>query len=1142
MKVLIISECSKKALATTRRVVDQFAMRIGRRTWCTEITEDALAVLRKMLKKNASKLTAVSCFWLKKNGENELLWIVGRRDFFSIDGYVSIKNDGDDMIIPNKDEDKWCFNGLIRECVSIAGLFHDFGKSSVMFQNRLRGHLLRNKSNQYITEPYRHEWVSALYFYEILKESRALNDLEFFSFLSSDQNLKDLDIINLENETSKHCEEPGRTPFNDINFEVSFNKTEFKYSMLIMWLILSHHRIPTQLKISDKKNTLDLFEKYNSFEKVIKSLTAEFITSYKDIKAIFCEIPCWKENFTIFNEKGKGKTSLLDSQLWIFKLNKASQGLVEKIQSNVYDFEPYQKNESLFFYIARMSLIIADHECSAENNNNEDLPSSINLYANTDAHKKLKQKLDNHCIQVSKYAKKLVSRITSIRNDLPSLSNGQRIFRKRTINKKFEWQNEAYDIAKHYKDEVRTRGFIGVNLASTGKGKTFANAKIMYGISEGRDFRLSICLGLRSLTKQTGKALIDKLDLEESEIAVITGELSNNEEISEEIESYNDELLDENLYVNYKGEINNILGKYLDRVNTKKISGIINAPILVSTVDTFVVGLESSRGAKHVVPSLRLLSSDVVLDEIDDYGINDLPAILRMIFLAASLGSNVLVSSATIPRILLNFIFQAYASGRLLFNRANKNEHREDQIVCGFFDEFGSKMELVGINESLTTEMGYSKLYNDFYNTRIDKLTKEIENNCSQLAQVIKIQDNLGRESPQSTMAQKVLESIKTLHEKHKIKSENFNRSYSIGIVRFANINPLVNTLKEIKKIIESEKDNSDEFEILYVAYHSRYPQILRSHIENKLDVLLNRKERDERNSEIENALCKTKCKNVAIVVFASPVAEVGRDHDYDWAIIEPSSMRSIIQMSGRVQRHRHKNIIEPNIHVLSKNFNCLKNEKICYCKPGFEDETLQVNVFDCKEHDLFVIAEVEKDINKITSIPRISDLNSYVPTNDMKKWFQFIELKSIALKFKKPNTKARGVNYQCFSCYWSEFMSLLHVVQDTSRFRNNDNNSRLEVFIRKYDDNKDEICFYNINRKGIFLDNDNFRYIDDSEFISCRFRNLFDIDEKDIINEKNCDSNQVSVIKYKNSNILCRYNKYVGIYYLLNQKGCVNG
>lgn len=40
-------------------------------------------------------------------------------------------------------------------------------------------------------------------------------------------------------------------------------------------------------------------------------------------------------------------------------------------------------------------------------------------------------------------------------------------------------------------------------------------------------------------------------------------------------------------------------------------------------------------------------------------------------------------------------------------------------------------------------------------------------------------------------------------------------------------------------------------------------------------------------------------------IVLASPVCEVGRDWDGDWALGEPSSLRALIQLAGRVQRHR---------------------------------------------------------------------------------------------------------------------------------------------------------------------------------------------------------------------------------------------
>jgi len=68
-------------------------------------------------------------------------------------------------------------------------------------------------------------------------------------------------------------------------------------------------------------------------------------------------------------------------------------------------------------------------------------------------------------------------------------------------------------------------------------------------------------------------------------------------------------------------------------------------------------------------------------------------------------------------------------------------------------------------------------------------------------------------------------------------------------------------------------------------------------------------------------------------------VAEVGRDHDYDWAIVEPSSMRSVIQLAGRVLRHRAHVPQCPNVGLLNQNYRSLINKPICFKRPGFEYE-----------------------------------------------------------------------------------------------------------------------------------------------------------------------------------------------------------
>ncbi len=46
MIVTFVSECEKKALNRTRRVLDAFANRIGSRSWQTVITQEGLKVVK----------------------------------------------------------------------------------------------------------------------------------------------------------------------------------------------------------------------------------------------------------------------------------------------------------------------------------------------------------------------------------------------------------------------------------------------------------------------------------------------------------------------------------------------------------------------------------------------------------------------------------------------------------------------------------------------------------------------------------------------------------------------------------------------------------------------------------------------------------------------------------------------------------------------------------------------------------------------------------------------------------------------------------------------------------------------------------------------------------------------------------------
>ncbi len=172
MNVLFVSQCSKRALIETRRILDQFAERKGSRTWQTSITQQGLITLRKMLRRTARRNTAVACHWIKMGNRAELLWIVGNIRKFNEVGTVPT-NATRRNILRSKDENLWHSIETIGLISSITGLFHDFGKINALFQNKL-------KNNERTSEPYRHEWISLRLFQAFVGE---LSDREWLEKL-----------------------------------------------------------------------------------------------------------------------------------------------------------------------------------------------------------------------------------------------------------------------------------------------------------------------------------------------------------------------------------------------------------------------------------------------------------------------------------------------------------------------------------------------------------------------------------------------------------------------------------------------------------------------------------------------------------------------------------------------------------------------------------------------------------------------------------------------------------------------------------------------------------------------------------------------------------------------------------------------
>jgi CRISPR-associated endonuclease/helicase Cas3 len=198
----------------------------------------------------------------------------------------------------------------------------------------------------------------------------------------------------------------------------------------------------------------------------------------------------------------------------------------------------------------------------------------------------------------------------------------------------------------------------------------------------------------------------------------------------------------------------------------------------------------------------------------------------------------------------------------------------------------------------------------------------------------------------------------------------------SFGVVRMANISPCVDLAKHLL-----EHQWPEDTQVRVMAYHSQQVLLLRSNQECHLDEVLKRKEKpDQQPQAFTNLIIRrhldqiknhdSDVKNVVFIVVATPVEEVGRDHDFDWAVIEPSSYRSIIQLAGRVHRHRKGKVEQPNISLLQYNWKGIRdyhlvNHKV-FNHPGFEDN-LKLN-----SHDLNQLVDVPAIANRLDAIPRI--------------------------------------------------------------------------------------------------------------------------------------------------------------------------
>ncbi|WP_118984464.1 type I-F CRISPR-associated helicase Cas3f [Photorhabdus sp. CRCIA-P01] len=990
MNILLVSQCNKRALTETRRILDQFAERKGDRTWQTAITLEGLNTLRKLLRKTARRNTAVACHWIKSGGQTELLWIVGNLRRFNSRGVVPTNTTQRD-VLKSQDENHWHSVEAISLLAAIAGLFHDFGKANVLFQQGLRG------KGRF--QPYRHEWISLRLFRAFVDKQ---NDKEWLTSLSQ------IDCGDEDKVLSRLVKDGIDSyvkPFANLS----------PLATTVAWLILSHHRLPVYPS----------YDSNYSNEPQLKYID-NWLTKYLE--------PSW--NSINMDKEGWSDQDKRDvwtfpngtpirSQTWRQKAQKFARRALQSTSLLQYG----DLNQRFTSHMSRLVLMLSDHHYSS-------LPATLgwqdisyDVFANTDRTTgKCKQRLDEHNIGVGQNALLLGRSLPHIRKTLPAISR-HKGFKQRSKDEKYRWQDQAFDVACALRERSVEQGFFGINMASTGCGKTFANARIMYGLSdEKQGCRFSIALGLRTLTLQTGDALRKKLHLEEDDLAVLIGSQAVKElhqlrqkELEPDVGSMSAEaLFAEHQYVSYDGSLDDgRLSHWLRKGKNKdnKLNKLLSAPVLVATIDHLIPATEGIRGGKQIAPMLRLLTSDLVLDEPDDFDINDLSALCRLVNWAGLLGSRVLLSSATLPPALIQVLFNAYRAGRQDYQLACGQPGAQVNICCAWFDEYETTQQ------DVVNAYQFQEQHNIFVNKRIGRLKKIVPLRKAELVPIIS--ESCEVNNVINTIAEVMHHSILKLHEEHH-QTHLSGKNVSIGLIRMANIDPLVAVAQRLLQI-----PSPQNVRIHYCVYHSQHPMAIRSHLEHRLDSTLTRYDEESlwQVTEIRKALEKMPEKHHIFVVIATSVAEVGRDHDYDWSIAEPSSMRSLIQLAGRIQRHRQKEPRMPNLHILAKNYKALTSTNLehpAYCRPGFESTSYRLT-----SHDLHELLEPYQ-YELVSALPRIKERDN---AGDSSPFENLVDLEHQRLWEELQGGSDNEHGY-CSALWWREQASWCAELQRHKPFR----------------------------------------------------------------------------------------------------------
>jgi CRISPR-associated endonuclease/helicase Cas3 len=818
---------------------------------------------------------------------------------------------------------------LLSYVAELSALFHDLGKATDGFQIKLRSIFNENdrKNKNVTTDPVRHELLSVFIAAEFFADVQAKgwhhfsNPLEVAHWFRANATVglskRRSEYLNLRDVRAKK----GRVSLKGASepFEMArFEKDTLSAS--ILWLVLTHHRLPVvgafRGDVTETTNPrLRIIQKQESGLNLTASVSGYVNTDYLDRVDRF---------FTISNVDAPGLP--WNNMDWCRRVSRIID-CIDRSRAAAPDIRFDQPSSWVtgMMYLARPAVVFGDHRSSSRKERGDSRSDSPGVFANTMgtiAEPWLADRLDHHLIKTewdtSKYFNVLFREGVDPLKKLPRIDpkNISGDLKYNNAPEPYTWQNHLDTAAR----ETEGRPCLSIIMAQTGTGKTRGCIKLASALSE-KGLRCTVGLGLRTLADQTYRDYLEyPISLPKEGVGRMIGNfypLGQHEEQSlgtGATESDGDTALLES-----QGSWEALTGA---RIFSGRRKALLIKPVTAMTIDNIIKAVTVKSGIDtHIL--MHLMHSDLIVDEIDNFSPADLSFVTVLVHIMGFYGRKVVLATATMNQVTVKAMGQAYAAG------IKKRQ--------SFFTTPEPKLALI------KSSAPYYQV-SDLDTTCVDAYKRFIEDNKGEARNTrhrSRIFAAVRRGGSFFQLARSMRHRIDLLSKSHYEEVDGLQ--YSTGFVR-------MNTVKSAQRLAIwlSQSGMSDDAHVEIVCYHSKTTGFERYVQEYFLNNLMKRKGQtlpEDVEALRQGVLSRAReagKSRVVILILTTNVIEVGRDHCYDWCILEPSSLSSFIQSVGRVLRHRkEKSVSSPNIAVLNAPVKAMDGAGMLWGYPGIETPDL---------------------------------------------------------------------------------------------------------------------------------------------------------------------------------------------------------